>query len=198
MSLSAPTPYAAATVPADDRAILPRELVARYRSGASVTALAKDLGVSFDWVAQRVIAAGTRRDQVRPGRGRRRPGELDCDEWLSAQLASGAGVRELSRRLHVAPSTVRNALRHYAARRAQTAVGGVGAGTSDPERRFAAATERIERARAALERARQAQASAVTELHRAGLTVAAIADRLATDVNLVEAVLAADPPVDEH
>jgi hypothetical protein len=161
-----------------------------------VTALAKELGVPFDWVAQRVIAAGTRRDPQRPTRTRRRPAELDADEWLSAELAAGAGVRDLSRRLHVAPSMVRNALRHYAARRADDGAG-TGAGpASDPERRFAVASERIARATDALERARRLQVSAVSELQRSGLTVAAIADRLAIDVSLVEALLAADPPSD--
>ncbi len=173
----------------------PRGLIARYRAGASVSSLAKELGVSFDWVAQRIIAAGTRRDQQFSGRPRRRPPELDSDEWLSDELSGGAGVRDLSRRLHVAPSTVRNALRHYAVRRG--AGGGVGAVESDPERRFAVATERIERASSALERARRLQASAVSELHHSGLTLAAIADRLETDVHVVEALLAADAPSDE-
>ena len=148
-----------------------------------MTALVKEFGVSFDWVARRIIAAGARRDQLPPRRTRRRPAELDSDQWLSNELAAGAGVRDLSRRLHVAPSTVRSALRHYVARRAGGDAGaGIIAGQSDPERRFAAATERVERASVALERARGLQVSAVGELHRSGLTVAAIADRLDIDV----------------
>ena len=95
---------------------LPGGLLQRYRAGATVTALAREFGVSFDWVAQRIIAAGARRDELPQRRARRRPAELDSDEWLGAQLAGGAGVGDLSRRLHVTPSTVRNALRHYATR----------------------------------------------------------------------------------
>ena len=163
-----------------------------------MTAMARELGVSFDWVAQRLIAARTRRDVVASRRSRRRPPELDSDEWLSEELAAGAGVRDLSRRLHVSPSTVRNALRHYAARRAQGGVEpGAGARASDPERRFTAAAGRaerasvaLERASVALERARRTQASAVIDLQRSGLTVPAIADRLGVEVNVVEALLA--------
>jgi hypothetical protein len=175
----------------------PRELIRRYRAGTSVRALATEFGVSFDWVARRVIDAGTRRRQ--PPRGtRRRPAELDSDRWLSQQLASGAGVGDLSRRLHVTRSTVRNALRRYAARRAEGGGAGAGeaVGASDPERRFAAATERVEQATAALERARRVQTSAVSELQEAGLTIAAIADRLGTDEHVVESLLAAEHPVD--
>ena len=40
------------------------------------------------------------------------------------------------------------------------------------------------------------QASAVSELHRAGLTIPAIADRLGSDEHLVETLLAADQPDD--
>ena len=72
----------------------------------------------------------------------------------------------------------------------------MGAVESDPERRFAAATQRIERASTAVERARLLQASAVSELHHSGLTVAAIADRLGTEEQVVEALLAADAPPD--
>jgi lambda repressor-like predicted transcriptional regulator len=173
----------------------PRELIRRYRAGTSVRALATEFGVSFDWVARRVIDAGTRRRQ--PPRGtRRRPAELDSDRWLSQQLASGAGVGDLSRRLHVTRSTVRNALRRYAARRAEGGGAGEAVGASDPERRFAAATERVEQATAALERARRVQTSAVSELQEAGLTIAAIADRLGTDEHVVESLLAAEHPVD--
>jgi len=208
------TSRAGVTVTGDARPTaesVPGALVRRYRQGAAVTVLAKELGVSFDWVARRIIATGTRRDQLPPRRTRRRPAELDSDQWLSDQLAGGAGVRDLSRRLHVAPSTVRNALRHYAARRADGSVGtDVCSGASDPEGRFAAATKRIERANLALERANLAldraslsleraqrlQASAVSDLHAAGLTVAAVADRLGIDVNLVETLLATDAALD--
>ena len=171
-------------------------LLRRYRSGTSVSTLAKDLGVSFDSVAQRVIAAGIRRD--RPSqRGRPLPIELDSDEWLGEQLAGGAGVRDLSRRLHVTPSTVRKALRGFVARRGDGSdTDGVGRGESDPVRRFAAATKRVERASGALERARRLQASAVKELHRSGLTIAAIADRLDADEHLVETLLTTDPADD--
>jgi hypothetical protein len=176
--------------------LAPRELLRRYRAGASVAALAKELGVSFDWVAQRLIAARTERERLPRARERGRPPELDSDEWLSDELAAGAGVRDLSRRLHVTPSTVRNALRHYVARREERGADpDVGFGGSDPEQRFAAATVRVERATVALERARRAQVSAVNDLHRSGLTVAAVADRLAVDVNAVEALLA-HPPSD--
>ena len=123
--------------------------------------------------------------------------ELDSDEWLSGQLARGAGVGDLSRRLHVTPSTVRNALRHYAARRIERVdADGARPAESDPQRRFAAATGRLERATVALERARRLQASAVKELHQSGLTIAAIADRLRTDEHLVETLLAADQPLE--
>ena len=159
--------------------------------------LARELGVSFDWVAQRVIRTGTRRDQLPLRRTRRRPAELDSDEWLSEQLAGGAGVGELSRRLHVSTSTVRNALRHHVARRgAGGSDADVCSGRSDPERRFAAGTERVERASVAHARAQRLQVSAVSELHASGLTVAAIADRLETDVNFVESLLATDAPLD--
>jgi transposase-like protein len=172
-----------------------RELLRRYRAGTSVIALAKEFGVSFEWVARRVIASGTRPDQTSLRRIRDRPAELDSDDWLSDQLAGGAGVGDLSRRLHVTRSTVRNALRHYAARRANgDAV--AGAGRSDPEGRFAAATERVERATVALERARRMQASAVMELHRSGLTITAIADRFCIGEHLVETFVAADQPLD--
>ena len=81
-----------------------RELLRRYRAGTSVTALAKEFGVSFDWVARHVIAvwdgAG---DQTSLRRIRDRPAELDSDDWLGDQLAGGAGVGDLSRRLHVTP-----------------------------------------------------------------------------------------------
>jgi hypothetical protein len=77
---------------------------------------------------------------------------------------------------------------------------GLAAAASDPERRFAAATGRVERAslsleraRVALERARRMQASAAIDLQRSGLTVPAIADRLAVDVNVVESLLALEP-----
>ena len=54
-------------------ATVPRGLLRRNRARATVTALAKEFGVSFDWVARRIIAAGTRRDQLPPRRARRRP-----------------------------------------------------------------------------------------------------------------------------
>ena len=192
---SAPRPGSASGSRAAARIPL-RELLRRYRAGASVTALAKEFGVSFDWVAQRVIVAGTRRDPSSPRRDRRRPAELESDDWLGHQLAGGAGVGDLSRRLHVTRSTVRNALRHYATRRAER-LGGAGDGPSDPQQRFAAATARVEQATNALARARRMQASAVSELHRAGLTIPAIADRLGSDEHLVETLLAADQP-DDH
>lgn len=185
--------------PADEGATAPiarRELMRRYRAGASVSALAKEFGASFDWVAQRIIAARARRDQP-SRRTRRRPADLDSDDWLGDQLAGGAGVRDLSRRLHVTPATVRNALRRYAARRAEHVAGAdARPGPSDPQLRFAAATVRVERATVALERARRMQASAVSELHRSGLTIAAIADRLGTDEHLVETLVAPDQPCD--
>jgi hypothetical protein len=139
-------------------ASVPGGLLRRSRAGTSVSVLARKLGVSFDWVAQRAIAPGMRHD--RPSRQiRRRPIELDSDEWLSAQLASGAGVRDLSRRLRVSRSTVRNALRDYEARRTESGAGG-DPGETDPIHRFTAATERLERAGVALERARMLQSSA--------------------------------------
>jgi hypothetical protein len=113
-----PTPAAGSRVAAPSAPMALRELLRRYRAGTSVIALAKEFGVSFEWVARRVIASGTRRDQTSLRRIRDRPAELDSDDWLSDQLAGGAGVGDLSRRLHVTRSTVRNALRHYAARRA--------------------------------------------------------------------------------
>jgi len=173
------------------------EVLRRYGAGASVRALANELGVSFDWVARRVIDAGERREP-RSRRARRRPPELDSDSWLSEQLANGAGVGDLSRRLHVSTSTVRNALRHHAARLTEQGAAGVGddVGPSDPERRFAVATDRVEQANAALERARHMQASAVGELQQSGLTIAAIADRLGADDALVESLLAVDLPPD--
>jgi len=174
----------------DDRLTTP-ELLRRYRSGTSVRVLAKELGVSFDWVARRVIAAGTRREQP-VQQGRPRPAELDCDEWLGEQLAGGAGVRDLSRRLRVRPSTVRSALRGYA-ERLNEGRGRVRHPGSDPVRRFVAASERVERAGKALERARRRQVSAVIELQRSGLTIAAIADRLGADEQLVETLLESDP-----
>jgi lambda repressor-like predicted transcriptional regulator len=184
--------------PVDERATapsVPSGLLRRYRAGASLSSLAKEIGVSVDWVAQRIIATGTRRDQVVARKTRRRPAELDSDQWLSHQLAGGAGVRDLSRRLQVTPSTVRNALRHYVARRAD-GVTGVGTRRSDPERRFVAASERAGRARVALERAQRLQASAVSEMRSSGLTIAAIADRLNTEEHLVETLLAGErPPV---
>ena len=180
---------------ATPKATLPGGLLDRYRAGATVTALAQQFGVSFDWVAQRIIAAGARRDQLPQRRARRRPAELDSDEWLGVQLAGGAGVGDLSRRLHVTPAAVRNALRHYATRRTDRAAEAAGSsGESDPQQRFAAATGRVERATIALERARRLQASAVSELHRSGLTIPAIADRLNADEYLVENLLAAAPP----
>jgi hypothetical protein len=186
-SETVPAPPADATAAAPSA---PLELLRRYRAGTAVGALAKELGVSFEWVARRVIAAGTRRD--RPQRAPRRPAELDSDEWLGDQLAGGAGVRDLSRRLDVTPSTVRKALRDYAAR--QSGGSTFDAGASDPERRFAAAADRAEQAAGALERARQLQASAVSELQRSGLTIAAIAERLHADEQLVENLLTASPP----
>ena len=192
----------ASSPPADHHAAapnptLPGGLLQRYRAGATVTALAQQFGVSFDWVARRIIADGTRREPLPPRRARRRPAELDSDEWLGVQLAGGAGVSDLSRRLHVTPSTVRNALRHYATRRAEHAAGACASiGPSDPQQRFATACNRIEQATAALEQARQLQVSAVSELHHSGLTIAAIADRLNADEHLVENLLAADQPLD--
>lgn len=176
-------------------ASVPGWLLRRYRAGTSVSVLAKELGVSFDWVAQRVIAAGTRRD--RPAwQIRRRPIELDSDEWLSGQLASGAGVRDLSRRLRVSRSTIRHALHDYAERRVESGAGG-DPGETDPIHRFTTATERLERARVALDRARMLQASAVRELHRSGLTINAIADRLGVDEHVVETLLSAVPTADD-
>jgi hypothetical protein len=158
-----------------------------------VGALAKELGTSFDWVARRVIEAGMRRN--RPSRGvRPRPVELDSDDWISGELASGAGIRDLAQQLRVPRSMVRSALRDYIARR----IGGDATGDpggSDPVRRFAAATERVARATVALDRARSAQASAVRELQQSGLTVAAIADRLEAGDDLVEKLLTADSHV---
>ena len=112
-SLPTPSSPVGAVTTAPNGAV-PRSLLDRYRAGATVTALAQQFGVSFDWVAQRIIAEGARRDQLPQRRARRRPAELDSDEWLGVQLAGGAGVGDLSRRLHVTSSTVRNALRHYA------------------------------------------------------------------------------------
>ncbi len=117
-----------------------------------------------------------------------RPPELDSDDWLGRELAGGAGVRGLSRRLRTSPSTVRRALRDYAARRTSVAV----APGSNPERRFAEATRRVEQANVALERARRLQASAVVELRRSGLTPAAIADRLRIADREVDVILAYD------
>ena len=62
MSRSAPRPRGGAAH--DERRLTnesgPRGLIARYRSGVSVTALANEVGASFDRVAQLVMAAGAR------------------------------------------------------------------------------------------------------------------------------------------
>ena len=131
-----------------------------------------------------------------PGRARWWPVELDCDEWLGAQLAGGAGVRELSRRAarRTVDSSQRAAALWGETHRERSGRRGYGWIRSRP------ALRRRDRAgRAGASGARRAwrlQSTAVAELHRTGLTVAAIVDRLATDVNLVEAVLAADSPFD--
>ena len=65
--------------------VVPCGLLDRYRAGATVTALAQRFGVSLDWVAQRLE-------------------ELDSEEWLGVQLARGAGLGDLGRRLLVTPS----------------------------------------------------------------------------------------------
>ena len=65
--------------------VVPCGLLDRYRAGATVTALAQQFGVSLDWVAQRLE-------------------ELDSEEWLGVQLARGAGLGDLIRRLLVTPS----------------------------------------------------------------------------------------------
>jgi hypothetical protein len=90
--------------------------------------------------------------------------------------------------LRTSPSTVRRALRDYAARRTSDA----GSPGSNPERRFAAATRRVEQANVALERARRLQVSAIAELRRSGLTPAAIADRLRIADRDVDVLLAAE------
>jgi len=107
-------------------ATVPRRLLPRNRARETVTALAKEFGVSFDCVARRIIAAGTRRDQLPPRRAGRRPAELDSDEWLGAQLAGGAGVGDLSRRLHVTPprrSAMRSATTRHSAPNAPPVLG---------------------------------------------------------------------------
>ena len=81
-------------------------VVRRSRSGRSVSALAKDLGVSFDWGAQHVIAAGVGRD--RPvQRGRRPTAELDSDDgsassWLVAPAFETSARRLKSPRRRIA------------------------------------------------------------------------------------------------
>ena len=169
--------------------------LARYRNGVPITTIADELGVTFDWVAQRVIAENVRRDipSRAPRRGRRsRPSQLDDPSWLRQELAS-AGVGGISRELSVRPSIVRAALRRHGI----TAAGDVRrerSERSDPTARFHAGTSRVVRARRDLARALALQTSAVVELHDAGLTVAAIADRVEVDPVVIEDLL--DPPVD--
>lgn len=167
--------------------------LARYRNGVPVTTIAEELGVTFDWVAQRVIAEDVRRDipSRPPRRGRRgRPSQLDDPSWLRQELAS-AGVGGISRALSVRPSIVRAALRRHGI----SAAGDVRRDErSDPAARFHAGTSRVVRARRDLARALALQTSAVVELHDAGLTVAAIADRVEVDPVVIEDLL--DPPVD--
>jgi hypothetical protein len=90
--------------------------------------------------------------------------------------------------LRTSPSTVRRALRDYASRRISDAA----SPGSNPERRFAEATRRVEQANVALERARRLQVSAIAELRRSGLTPAAIADRLRIPDRDVDVLLAAE------
>ncbi|MET0147067.1 MAG: hypothetical protein ABW328_20085 [Ilumatobacteraceae bacterium] len=173
------------------------EILDRYRHGAPVPQIAKQLGVGFDHVARLVISARVRRARPLRGRTRRWAPQLDDDTWLSEQLARGAGVRTLSRQLDVRPSTVRSALRDHARRLVTEATPGVDTPVADPEHRFRVGAERAARAAAQLSRARDLQRSAVADLAGTRLTVAAIADRLEVSVAVVEELLG-DPPATDH
>ncbi len=99
-------------------ATVPRRLLPCNRARATVTALTKEFGVSFDCVTRRTIAPDSR-DRLPPAspppaRGAR------LDDWLGPNCR-GAGVGDLSRRLQVTP-------RRSAMRSATT-------GQSDPQAR---------------------------------------------------------------
>jgi hypothetical protein len=86
----------------------------RYRNGTQVSAIARDLQKSFDWVAQQVIAHGVRREVPvkRSRRGSFRP-ELEDPHWIRQQLAEGADVRAISEQLNVGTARVRQAIKGF-------------------------------------------------------------------------------------
>jgi hypothetical protein len=164
----------------------------RYRNGAPVSTLARDLQTSFDWVAQQVMAHGVRREVPvkRTRRGLLRA-ELDDPRWILQQLDSGADVRAISELLGIGVPTVRNAMKRFGITPPPSSafLKNDAARHTDPVRRYQVAVERARKARLSLERAYALQVSAVIELSSDGLIIPAIADRLETDVALVEALL---------
>lgn len=123
-------------------ATVPRRLLPRNRARATVTALAKEFGVSFDCVAWRIIAAGTRRDQLPPG-------EPAAGPRSSTRTSSSAPIGPRRRRWRPQPAVARHPLdglqcapplRDTA--RQRSAGAGANTGQSDPQGRFDACAAR--------------------------------------------------------